>query len=230
MLTEDEEDDDEIDVVTVEKPYQSSCSLKKQILPAATSRSAQVAEMHSYSSPITIASQRANAPLYSYSMSMRNSSVNTIQKSLKRNRYISKRIRSKHSVLRFALKTNVSKFNCDDSAGESSGSRVSSDCEEQLDCSNNGVGKRGQHNLLERRRRDDLKSSFHKLRDIIPDVKRMERTPKVTILRKASDHIISTKNHQLQMSLILEKHKVIQNRLRNKIYNLNKEYNLFQNF
>ena len=219
--------------MTVEKPYQTSCSFKKQILPAATSRSAQVAEMHSYSSPITIASQRANAPLYSYSMSMRGNSHNTIiPKSLKRNRFISKRIR-KHSALRLALKTNVSKYNCDDSAGESSGSRVSSDCEEQLDCMGNGVGKRGQHNLLERRRRDDLKSSFHRLRDIIPDVKRMERTPKVTILRKASDHILSTKNQQIQMSLILEKHKVIQNRLRNKIFNLsniNKDFKKNPNY
>ena len=210
-------------MVTVEKPYLLSCSLKKQILPAAASRSAQVAEMHSYSSPATIASQRANAPLLSnhtYSLSMRSNHGNTIlAKSLKRTRYHSKRNRSKHSALRSALRINTSRFNCDDSAGESSGSRVSSDCE---DDGTNGVGKRGQHNLLERRRRDDLKSSFHRLRDIIPDVKRLERTPKVTILRKASDHIKNARNQHRQMSIILEQHKVIQNRLRNKLHLLNR--------
>ena len=63
-------------------------------------------------------------------------------------------------------------------------SRNSSDSEDF-----NDVGKRTQHNVLERKRRTDLKNSFFHLRDSVPELEGQERAPKVTILRKAAQYI-----------------------------------------
>lgn len=65
-----------------------------------------------------------------------------------------------------------------------SSSQNSSDSEEYC-----GEGKRNQHNVLERKRRNDLKYSFFHLRDIVPDLCQQERAPKVLILKKSSDYI-----------------------------------------
>lgn len=63
-------------------------------------------------------------------------------------------------------------------------SRNSSDSEEMCES-----GKRTQHNVLERKRRTDLKNSFFHLRDSVPELEGQERAPKVVILRKASQYI-----------------------------------------
>lgn len=60
-------------------------------------------------------------------------------------------------------------------------SRPSSDSED--------VEKRKEHNDLERKRRNDLKSSFQMLRKQVPDLQNNDRAPKVLILRKAAEHI-----------------------------------------
>ena len=57
--------------------------------------------------------------------------------------------------------------------------------------SSDSEGRRAQHNVLERKRRNDLKSSFHTLRDHIPELSSQERAPKVVILKKATDYIWS---------------------------------------
>jgi Myc proto-oncogene protein len=49
--------------------------------------------------------------------------------------------------------------------------------------------RRASHNVLERKRRNDLKSSFQRLREEIPELEDNQRAPKVTILRKAMDFI-----------------------------------------
>ncbi|VDI53293.1 Myc proto-oncogene protein [Mytilus galloprovincialis] len=66
-------------------------------------------------------------------------------------------------------------------------SKSSSDSEE---CISEG-GKRTQHNVLERKRRNDLKYSFFTLRDSVPELSNQERAPKVLILKKASDYVHS---------------------------------------
>ena len=64
----------------------------------------------------------------------------------------------------------------------SSHSRPSSDSEDS-------DGKRTQHNVLERKRRNDLKYSFMTLRDNVPELNSQERAPKVLILKKAAEFI-----------------------------------------
>ena len=75
-------------------------------------------------------------------------------------------------------------------------SKSSSDSEE---CISEG-GKRTQHNVLERKRRNDLKFSFFTLRDSVPELNKQERAPKVLILKKASDyvHSLNVENKRLE--------------------------------
>jgi hypothetical protein len=56
--------------------------------------------------------------------------------------------------------------------------------------------KRTTHNVLERKRRNDLKSSFQQLRQSVPDIRENEKAPKVTILKKASDYIREVQKNQ----------------------------------
>ena len=49
--------------------------------------------------------------------------------------------------------------------------------------------RRASHNILERKRRNDLKYSFQVLRAQVPDLEDNQRAPKVTILRKAAEYI-----------------------------------------
>jgi hypothetical protein len=60
--------------------------------------------------------------------------------------------------------------------------------------------KRTQHNVLERKRRNDLKFSFFTLRDSVPELNKQERAPKVLILKKASDyvHSLNVENKRLE--------------------------------
>lgn len=59
--------------------------------------------------------------------------------------------------------------------------------------------KRRTHNVLERQRRNELKLSFFALRDEIPEVANNEKAPKVVILKKATEYVISiqTDEHRL---------------------------------
>ena len=49
--------------------------------------------------------------------------------------------------------------------------------------------RRATHNVLERKRRIDLKKSFERLRDCVPHLEKQEKSPKVVVLRKAAVHI-----------------------------------------
>ena len=59
--------------------------------------------------------------------------------------------------------------------------------------------RRASHNVLERKRRNDLKNSFDILRMRIPDLEENQRAPKVVILRKAVDYIGQLKVNQKRM-------------------------------
>lgn len=50
--------------------------------------------------------------------------------------------------------------------------------------------RRASHNILERKRRNDLKYSFQILRGQIPELEDNQKAPKVTILRKAAEYIV----------------------------------------
>jgi Myc proto-oncogene protein len=88
-------------------------------------------------------------------------------------------------------------------------SRNSSDSEEICE-----VGKRTQHNVLERKRRTDLKNSFFHLRDSVPELEGQERAPKVVILRKASQYITRLIEEQKRQEREMEQLKIKKEKLR----------------
>ncbi|KAK3584570.1 hypothetical protein CHS0354_024615 [Potamilus streckersoni] len=86
--------------------------------------------------------------------------------------------------------------------------RASSDSDE---CE---TGKRTQHNVLERKRRTDLKLSFFSLRDSVPELQGQERAPKVLILKKAADYIHSLNSESKRCDRDIESLKVKQEQLK----------------
>lgn len=56
--------------------------------------------------------------------------------------------------------------------------------------------KRRTHNVLERQRRNELKLSFFSLRDQIPEVANNEKAPKVVILKKATEYVLSMQEEE----------------------------------
>lgn len=80
--------------------------------------------------------------------------------------------------------------------------RLSSGEEEEVE---DLESKRATHNVLERKRRNDLKSSFHTLRNELPEVRENERAPKVVILREGANYIKKLRNEEVKHLAELEK-------------------------
>nr|BAK74848.1 Myc [Polyandrocarpa misakiensis] len=76
---------------------------------------------------------------------------------------------------------------------------------------------RAAHNVLERQRREGLRTSFHTLRDNIPELQRQEKTPKVNILNKARDYCMELqsmeKDLQAEKERLNRRHKKLLERL-----------------
>jgi len=72
--------------------------------------------------------------------------------------------------------------------------------------------KRTSHNILERKRRNDLKKSYQALRNNIPELEENQRAPKVTILRKATELIneMTVRNDNLKRKFDQEKRREMQ--------------------
>nr|AAA42406.1 gag-myc fusion protein [Avian myelocytomatosis virus] len=66
--------------------------------------------------------------------------------------------------------------------------------------------KRRTHNVLERQRRNELKLRFFALRDQIPEVANNEKAPKVGILKKATEYVLSIQSDEHR--LIAEKEQL----------------------
>lgn len=92
--------------------------------------------------------------------------------------------------------------------------------------SGNGTGggqKRTVLNVLERARREGLKSNFHRLRDSVPLLAGNKRVPKGQILRKAADYIRQLHNESQELENGLEALRRENQRLlqcRNSLYNV----------
>ena len=82
------------------------------------------------------------------------------------------------------------------------------------------VSKRATHNVLERKRRNDLKTSFHVLREEVPDLKDNERAPKVTILRKAKDFVDKLRKDETRLLAELSKERRRNEELLARVYTL----------
>lgn len=93
-----------------------------------------------------------------------------------------------------------------------SGSAPSSD--------NEDVTKRKNHNYLERKRRNDLRSRFLALRDQVPDLSNCPKTPKVVILSKASEYLQSLVSAEQRMAAEKKLLKLHQHQLLRRISHL----------
>lgn len=61
--------------------------------------------------------------------------------------------------------------------------------EEPTDDSEDSETTRATHNVLERKRREELKEKFQKLRDSLPELQDNDRAPKVLILKKSCEYV-----------------------------------------
>lgn len=92
--------------------------------------------------------------------------------------------------------------------------------------SSNGNGedsdsdRRASHNVLERKRRNDLKSSFHTLRNYVPSLTSQEKAAKVVILKKATDYINELRVEEDELSVEKEALKSRQRELLEKFIKL----------
>lgn len=195
---------------------------RKPILPASASMSAQVAAMHNYTSrtPLNKPVESAQSPSR-YSLSNHSSPRSSPSHSHKRSRSSHggshhppiKRIRI--SLPRSELQSVVHKLGKYNNrhGGHSSGgsSRSSSDSEDSEGC------RRSQHNILERKRRNDLKFSFLTLRDNIPELGTHEKAPKVVILKKATDFVYklrrTEKSYLSEIEQLKQKREQLKRRL-----------------
>lgn len=214
------EDEEEIDVVTVVDKLARKKPVAAQSQQTPTSFSSHVAAIHNYSSSSSSCPVSYSAPQSPQACTGRHTSHHY---SHKRSRPLSmpaspqplsKKSRSLlHST---DLKRVAQKLRLNQDRHSHSYSRMSSDSED-------GDGnKRAQHNVLERKRRDDLKWSFARLRDNVPDLAKQERTPKVTILKKSSDfaYWLTAQNSSLEREY--EKHKQRLEYLKSKLLLLRK--------
>ncbi|XP_072855428.2 myc proto-oncogene protein [Pogona vitticeps] len=80
--------------------------------------------------------------------------------------------------------------------------------------------KRRTHNVLERQRRNELKLSFFALRDQIPEVANNEKAPKVVILKKATEYVLSIQSDEHRLLAEKEQLKRRQEQLKNKLQQL----------
>ena len=97
----------------------------------------------------------------------------------------------------------------------------SSSSGESDESENDSEFTRATHNVLERKRRNDLKLKFQKLRDCVPELKDNERAPKVSILRKSWEYISQIKQEEIKLVAELEKQKKINAVLLRKLLALN---------
>lgn len=77
--------------------------------------------------------------------------------------------------------------------------------------------RRRNHNILERQRRNDLRSSFLALRGHVPELVKNEKAAKVVILKKATEYVHSLQAEEHQLLLEKEKLQARQQQLLKKI-------------
>uniref|UniRef100_A0A8C5V0U9 MYCN proto-onco, bHLH transcription factor n=1 Tax=Microcebus murinus TaxID=30608 RepID=A0A8C5V0U9_MICMU len=77
--------------------------------------------------------------------------------------------------------------------------------------------RRRNHNILERQRRNDLRSSFLTLRDHVPELVKNEKAAKVVILKKATEYVHSLQAEEQQLLQEKEKLQARQQQLLKKI-------------
>ena len=82
---------------------------------------------------------------------------------------------------------------------------------------------RASHNVLERKRRNELKGKFYNLRDSIPELAGNKKVPKVVILKKAISYIDSIKDEHSSLQSEVQRQKKIQQDLRKRLATILKQ-------
>ncbi|KAM4692755.1 N-myc proto-oncogene protein [Discoglossus pictus] len=77
--------------------------------------------------------------------------------------------------------------------------------------------RRRNHNILERQRRNDLRSSFLTLRDHVPELIKNDKAAKVVILKKATEYVHSLQSDELKLLQEKEKLQIRQQQLLKKV-------------
>ncbi|NXA50240.1 MYCL protein, partial [Nothocercus julius] len=85
---------------------------------------------------------------------------------------------------------------------------------------NEDVAKRKNHNYLERKRRNDLRSRFLALRDQVPGLASCPKTPKVVILSKSSEYLQSLISAERRMAAEKRQLRLRQSQLLRRIAHL----------
>ncbi|NXF50662.1 MYC protein, partial [Oceanites oceanicus] len=170
LVEEEQEEDEEIDVVTLAEANESESS---------TESSTETSEEHSkpHHSPLVLKRCHVNIHQHNYAAPP---STKVEYPAAKRLKLDSGRV----------LKQISNNRKCS--------SPRTSDSEEN--------DKRRTHNVLERQRRNELKLSFFALRDQIPEVANNEKAPKVVILKKATEYVLSIQSDEHR--LIAEKEQL----------------------
>ncbi|KAK7907710.1 hypothetical protein WMY93_016322 [Mugilogobius chulae] len=188
---EDDEEEEEIDVVTVEKrrgfgakgpgSISSSAGLHRLANRAPQElilkRSSVHQQQHNYAAPSPYASDDDHTP------------------PAKKHKQDTPRppTRTNSSSSNFSISSSQSTRSKRSSSGDSSprGLTTGSDSED--------TERRRNHNILERQRRNDLRSSFLTLRDHVPELAHNEKAAKVHILKKATEYLSSLEEEEIRL-------------------------------
>eukprot|EP00794_Sanderia_malayensis_P004733 gene4733-5356_t len=146
-------------------------------------------------------------------------------KSLPNNRPGNKSLQSKKTTTTTTSADDASSSDASSTKSSRAGSKASSSSSSSslasvATCEDSDSDKRASHNVLERKRRNDLKSSFYTLRSYVPSLLAQEKAAKVVILKKATDYISELKFEEEELALEKEDLKSKQRELLEKFIKL----------
>lgn len=202
---DEEEDEEEIDVVTVEKrrgsvmpaaktPLSSSRFVSRAPQELILKRSSVHQQQHNYAAPSPYASDDDHVPPAKKHKTCADARADGAPRPPTRT------ISSSSSSSSLSLPGGRTKRSSGSSGGESSpraNTNTGSDSEDSE--------RRRNHNILERQRRNDLRSSFLTLRDHVPELAHNEKAAKVLILKKATEYLSSLEEEELRLQQEKEK-------------------------
>ena len=76
---------------------------------------------------------------------------------------------------------------------------------------------RASHNVLERKRRNELKSKFYSLRDSVPELQGNKKIPKVVILKTAISYIEDVKSEEITLKSEMQRQKKLHQELKKRL-------------
>ncbi|XP_058493332.1 transcriptional regulator Myc-B isoform X1 [Solea solea] len=93
-------------------------------------------------------------------------------------------------------------------------------CRSPQSDSEGGDDRRRTHNVLERRRRSELKTSFSTLRDLIPALANQDKAARVAILKEATEFIAKVRGEECRLRMTKDKLRKTSRELRRRLRRL----------